>query len=89
MTAPTRVVLTDGNAYRLDPYVRDEGGRFALKPTVPLPPLQLLEESGQVRVLANGAVTVSGDPDNRNYWRVRCVRESDGGYRVLYEGEEG
>lgn len=88
MTAPTRVVLTDRDAYKLDPYVRDGAGRFALKPTVPLPPLQLLEDSGQVRVLANGAVTVSGDPEHRTYWRVRCVRDEDGAYRVLYEGEE-
>lgn len=88
MTAPTRVVITERDAYTLDPYVRNSAGRFALKPTVPLPPLQLLEDSGQVRVLANGAVTISPDHEARNYWRVRCIRDEDGSYRVLYEGEE-
>lgn len=84
MTAPQRIVYAARNAYRLDPYVRDEGGRFAPKPATTLPPIATLEASGDVRVLANGAVRVGSDPDNRCYWAVRVVREEGGAYRVVY-----
>jgi hypothetical protein len=73
----------------MDPYVRDEGGRFAPKPTEPLPPLRVLEaQASSVQVLANGAVITSADTAGRNYWRVRCIREEDGSFRVLYLEEE-
>jgi hypothetical protein len=84
VTAPERLVVTGANAYVLDPYVRDVAGRFANHPTEPLAPLQVLEASGNVRVLANGAVRVSPDEAARNYWRVRTIREEDGTFRVLY-----
>lgn len=84
MTAPARLVHTDRADYLLDPYVRDEGGRFATKPLAPPAPIRVLEESGTVQVLANGAMLVSSDPDRPNYWRVRCIKEGDGAYRVVY-----
>lgn len=87
MSAPTRIVYTGPNAYALDPYVRDAGGRFATKPMETLAPIRVLESSGRVEVLANGAMTISHDTGT-NHWRVRCVREEDGSYRVVYLEEE-
>lgn len=88
MSAPTRVVHTGRKAYAVDPYVRDEGGRFANHPTAPLPPLQLLEDAAdrvQVIDLSNGngaAFTTGGDPSCT--FRVRVIREEGGAYRVVY-----
>lgn len=89
MTTPTRVLHTGPDAYVMDPYVRDGVGRFAPKPTVPLPPLEVLERQAEsVQVLANGSTIVSRDTAAGNYWKVRCVREEDGTYRVIYLNEE-
>ena len=87
MTAPTRVVQADGRAYAVDPYVRDERGRFADHPTAPLPPLQLLEAAADVVELVdlsngNGAAWSTGR-DATSYCRVRVIREG-GAYRVIY-----
>lgn len=87
MSAPTRVVHADGGAYAIDPYVRDQRGRFADHPTAPLPPLQLLEAAAdRVEVIdltqGNGGAWTTG-PDPACYCRVRVVREG-AAYRVIY-----
>jgi hypothetical protein len=82
VTAPERIVYGRRNTYRLDPYVRDAVGRFAPKPTEPLPPLQVLEAAGDVRTLYDGRVFVA--PDGSTTWRVRTIRDDDGSFRVLY-----
>jgi len=84
VSAPVRIAYGERNAYRLDPYVRDTSGRFAPKPATPPPPIQDLEASAHIRVLANGAVSIGRDTDARNYWKVRVVREDDGTHRVIY-----
>lgn len=83
MTAPARIVYAARNTYRLDPYVRDTAGRFAPKPATTPPPIAVLESSGTVRSEANGAVLI-GPGDDRNRWTVRCVRDEDGTFRVIY-----
>lgn len=97
MTAPTRVVYGPRNTYRLDPYVRDVGGRFAPKPATTPPPVEVIAAQGQVvvvdqvdevdeaatvRRLFGGAVSVCDDPAGRNRWRVRVIRLDDGTHRV-------
>lgn len=88
MSAPTRVVHAGRRAYAMDPYVRDERGRFADHPTLPLPPLQLLEDAADRVVVidltnGNGAAFTTG-PDPACSFRVRVIREEGGAYRVLY-----
>lgn len=89
MTAPTRIIYGPRNVYALDPYVRDNAGRFAPRPPVTPAPIQLLEDTAEaqpaaVRVLYGGAMLVCDDTDGRNRWRVRTVREDDGSFRVIY-----
>lgn len=85
MSQPTRVIQTARDVYAVDPYVRDEGGRFATKPLAPPPPLRLLEDQAQRIDLTQGNMAAwTTGPDSSCCWRVRVVRESDGGYRVLY-----
>lgn len=81
----TRVVHANRRLYALDPYVRDERGRFADQPTQPLPPLQLLEEAADRIDLTNGngAAFTSG-PDPSCVFRVRTMREQGGSFRVVY-----
>ena len=68
---------TQPNRFKLDPYFRDEIGRFVSKPDV-MP-------RAAVIALANDTVFISSDPDNPNYWRVRCVKTDNGKWRVIYE----
>jgi hypothetical protein len=85
VTAPTRIVYGPRNTYRLDPYVRDAGGRFAPAPTTPPPPVADLV-AGAVRIdltNGNGGAWSSG-PDPACHWTVRVVREDDGSHRVIY-----
>lgn len=84
MTAPTRIVYGERNTYRLDPYVRDVAGRFAPKPATEPAPLAVLIESGVVQYLHGGALIIEQNPDSRNRWTVRVVREDDGSHRVVY-----
>lgn len=86
MTAPTRIVYGPRNVYRLDPYVRDLGGRFAPHPPATPPPVVDLV-AGAVTVVdltnGNGGAWTSG-PDPACCWTVRVVREDDGTHRVIY-----
>lgn len=85
MTAPERIAVTASGTYVLDPYVRDQRGRFADHPTQPLPPLADLEAVAVCRDVSGGngvAWTTGSDPATT--WRVRTIREEDGRFRVLY-----
>lgn len=86
MSAPTRIVYGPRNVYRLDPYVRDAGGRFAPAPPVTPPPVELLTDSPDARVeyLYGGAMIRCDDTAGRNHFTVRVIREDDGSHRVVY-----
>jgi hypothetical protein len=69
------------NTFRLDPYFRDEAGKFVRKPEImPAPVAAVIDVSG-----GNKAVFISADPLCPNYWRVRCVKTDNGTWRVVYE----
>lgn len=58
--------------YRLDPFYRDENGRFVPKPDSLPEPLRLVAG----RVVRKKPLA--------DHWSVRCVRGKDGDWRVLF-----
>jgi hypothetical protein len=56
--------------YRLDPFCRDESGRFVRKPDIPPAPL--------------GLVTLVKKRPEHDHWAVRRVLGKDGNWRVLF-----
>lgn len=99
MTAPARIAYAAPNVYRLDPYVRDERGRFAPAPAVTPAPIALLEATAVVVVEDLDDQRPADDSDDvrvlyngstfvsgaATSWRVRVVREAPGQYRVVYD----